>query len=35
LDTVSGLWTGRFRVQHKISCIYSSVKQKAVEEQRH
>jgi hypothetical protein len=35
LDAISGLWTGRFRVQHKISCIYSCVKQKAVEEQRH
>ena len=38
LDTVSGLWTGRFRVQHKITCIYHCVpppvviKQRAVEE---
>lgn len=35
LDTTTGLWTGRFRVQHKISCIYQCVKQKAVEEQKH
>ena len=37
LDASSGQWTGRFRVQHKISCIYavSSVKPKAVEEQKH
>jgi hypothetical protein len=37
LDASTGLWTGRFRVQHKISCIYQCVppKQKAVEEQKH
>lgn len=34
MNTTTGTWTGRFRVQHKISCIYSSIKQKAVEEQK-
>lgn len=37
LDASTGLWTGRFRVQHKISCMYHCMpsKQKAVEEQKH
>lgn len=37
LDATTGVWTGRFRVQHKISCIYSAlhIKQKAAEEQKH
>jgi hypothetical protein len=35
LDASTGQWTGRFRVQHKISCIYHCIKQKAVEEQKH
>jgi hypothetical protein len=42
LDTASGVWTGRFRVQHKIICIYHCpppnavlVRPKAVEEQKH
>lgn len=42
LDTASGIWTGRFRVQHKIICIYHCpppnvilIKPKAVEEQKH
>jgi hypothetical protein len=35
MNASTGLWTGRFRVQHKISCIYSCpTKPKAVEEQR-
>jgi hypothetical protein len=41
LDTASGIWTGRFRVQHKIICIYHCpppvilLRPKAVEEQKH
>ena len=35
MNANTGLWTGRFRVQHKINCIYDFVKQKAVEEQKH
>jgi hypothetical protein len=36
LDASTGLWTGRFRVQHKISCIYQCVppKPKVAEEQK-
>jgi hypothetical protein len=34
MNSTSGLWTGRFRAQHKISCIYQFTKQKAVEEQK-
>lgn len=35
LDSSTGQWTGRFRVQHKISCIYHCIKQKVAEEQKH
>jgi hypothetical protein len=35
MNANTGLWTGRFRVQHKINCIYCFVKQKAVEEQKY
>jgi hypothetical protein len=34
MNSTNGLWTGRFRAQHKISCIYQFPKQKAVEEQK-
>ena len=34
MNTNTGIWTGRFRVQHKINCIYHSVKPKSVEEQK-
>ena len=34
MNSTSGLWTGRFRAQHKISCIYQFTKQKVVEEQK-
>ena len=34
MNPSTGAWTGRCRVQHKISCMYSFVKPKAVEEQK-
>lgn len=34
MNATTGQWTGRFRVQHKISCMYVASKPKAVEEQR-
>jgi hypothetical protein len=38
MNASTGVWTGRFRVQHKISCIYvcpPKFIQKVVEEQKH
>jgi hypothetical protein len=34
MNASTNVWTGRFRVQHKIICLYSCPKQKAVEEQK-
>jgi hypothetical protein len=34
MNPTTGQWTGRFRVQHKISCMYVCPKPKAAEEQR-
>lgn len=34
MNPTTGVWTGKFRVQHKISCIYTFVKPKVVEEQK-
>ena len=34
MNAYTGLWTGRFRVQHKITCVYACPKQTVVEEQR-
>jgi hypothetical protein len=34
MNTSTGAWMGRFRVQHKISCIYVCSKQRAAEEQK-
>jgi hypothetical protein len=35
MNSTNGIWTGRFRAQHKISCIYQFTKPKAVEEQKY
>lgn len=32
MNAYTGVWTGRFRVQHKITCLYVCSKPKAVEE---
>lgn len=34
MNPTTNAWTGRFRVQHKISCLYACPKQKVVEEQK-
>lgn len=34
VDPTTDTWTGKFRVQHKLSCIYICPKQKVVEEQK-
>lgn len=34
MNAYTGSWTGRFRVQHKIICLYACSKQKVVEELR-
>ncbi len=34
MNASTNVWTGRFRVQHKIICLYSCPKQKVVEEQK-
>lgn len=34
MNPTTNTWTGRFRVQHKISCLYACPKQKVVEEQK-
>lgn len=34
MNPTTGLWTGRFRVQHKICCMYACSKPKAAEEQK-
>lgn len=35
IDTATGCWTGRFRIQHKIMCIYSCIRPKVVEERKY